>query len=255
MLLVLHSQIEEVETVAAACHILYSITHDDAIRGDHCVDIEAQLCKSFITDTCLELQREKTHVKACAATEKGGEETSLRTAVNALVMVLQWHAQRRDVTRACIRSITNLSHFSSILEMLGSLGIADPVLTAATLHPHARDIVESVVKTIKALAKAGDRAGPAGTDINGVRKLLPFSVSVTGIPGLLLCLKSRPSDFELAGIVFCTLATLVGCDHHAEHLTNELTVTSYADKDPLSFPDFSQSQYPEVLTPLDFLHR
>ena len=121
MLLVLHSQIEEVETVAAACHILYSITHDDAIRGDHCVDIEAQLCKSFITDTCLELQREKTHVKACAATEKGGEETSLRTAVNALVMVLQWHAQRRDVTRACIRSITNLSHFSSILEMLGSL--------------------------------------------------------------------------------------------------------------------------------------
>ena len=46
MLLVLRSQIEEVETVAAACHILYSITHDDAIKGPPAVDVENQLSQA-----------------------------------------------------------------------------------------------------------------------------------------------------------------------------------------------------------------
>jgi hypothetical protein len=42
MLMVLREQIDEVETVAAACHILYSITHDEAVKGPPPIDIEAR---------------------------------------------------------------------------------------------------------------------------------------------------------------------------------------------------------------------
>lgn len=257
MLIVLHSQIEEVETVAAACHILYSITHDDAIRGNHFVDVEMQLRKSFATDTSRESLRETDNVDINTEISD-----SLQKAVCALVMVLQWHAQRRDVTRACIRSITNLSQFSTILKTLSYLGIADPILIAATLHPHARDIVESVVKTIKALERADERRNPRQTfeiamrnkasATSGAHKFLPFSVSVAGVPGLLLCLKSRPSDLELASIVFRTLAALVGCNGETQvHFMGDAT-TPRTDKNCAPLSDFAQSQYPEV-SPIGFI--
>ena len=43
MLSVLEDQINEVETVAAGCHILYSITHAEALKGPPVIDLEAQL--------------------------------------------------------------------------------------------------------------------------------------------------------------------------------------------------------------------
>lgn len=273
MLLVLHSQIEEVETVAAACHILYSITHDDAIRGIHFVDVETQLCKNNVASVKQCDDSVPAFNGTLSHTSEFISETSpLKSAVRALVMVLQWHAQRRDVTRACIRSITNLSRYSSVLKMMAKLGIADPVLTAATLHPHARDIIESVVKMMKSLAKETElklsvpnsNTSPnpenAHIEVNERHQRLPFSVSVTGIPGLLLCLKSRPSDLELAAIVFCTLAALVGCGHKAStslistvptvispRSAEESKCISSSDTIPLS--DFAQSQYPEVNSP------
>ena len=42
MLNVLLEQIEEVETVAAGCHILYSITHAEALKGRICGNRDAQ---------------------------------------------------------------------------------------------------------------------------------------------------------------------------------------------------------------------
>ena len=130
MLLVLRSQIEEVETVAAACHILYSITHDDAVRGPPPVDVENQLHQRGVV-------AEEGSVQSGPIASEGSlvamrlSSTSFQMAANALVLVLQWHAQRRDVTRACVRSITNLSRYASFLNALDLLGIADPCLPDA----------------------------------------------------------------------------------------------------------------------------
>jgi len=62
--------------------------------------------------------------------------------------VLQRHAQRRDVARACVRSVINLSRYASVLSALGSAGVVDPMLLAVSLHPHARDITESATAAI-----------------------------------------------------------------------------------------------------------
>ena len=43
MLNVLHEQIDEVETVAAGCHILYSITHAEALKGPPPINLEEHL--------------------------------------------------------------------------------------------------------------------------------------------------------------------------------------------------------------------
>ena len=190
MLLVLRSQIEEVETVAAACHILYSITHDDAVRGSPPVDIENQLHQKDFTGEERSVQSGHLGNEGALLTMRLSG-TPLQMAASALVLVLQWHAQRRDVTRACVRSITNLSRYASFLKTLHLLGIADPLLAAVVLHPHARDITESAIKMVKSLAKTSK-----DQDIvvrNSKCKELPLHVTVAGIPGLLLCLKARPA--------------------------------------------------------------
>ena len=94
MLLVLRSQIEEVETVAAACHILYSITHDDAIRGPPRVDIKDQLSHGIVADGIVGDDSLLAMPSKCTA-----RSSPAHIAAGALVLVLQWHAQRRDVTR------------------------------------------------------------------------------------------------------------------------------------------------------------
>tara|TARA_B100000482_G_scaffold178377_1_gene149428 strand:+ start:1055 stop:1990 length:936 start_codon:yes stop_codon:yes gene_type:complete len=197
MLLVLRSQIEEVETVAAACHILYSITHDDAIKGPPAVDVENQLSQAKAE------QASPNSGDGSSIMQTTGTSSPTQITAGALVLVLQWHARRRDVTRACVRSITNLGRYTSFLKVLNTLGIADPLLAAVVLHPHARDITESAIKMIKGLASQCGYLGIPGD-------CLPLHVTVAGIPGLLLCLKARPLDFELASVVFQTLAALVG---------------------------------------------
>jgi len=187
MLTVLREQADEVETVAAACHILYSITHEDATKSTAGgpVDIEGQLCGAagggaaaaaasgragaarrgvheaqlVVAGTSRAAQRAGRRVSSAAAAAEAAAAAAAAAAadapdggcsaeIKALSHVLGRHMSRKDVARAVARSIVNLSRYSGVLVQLASAGVISPMLEAVVCHPHARDITESAVRMV-----------------------------------------------------------------------------------------------------------
>ena len=156
MLCVLKEQQHEVETVAAACHILYSISHPDAVGNPkQPVDIECQL----ITPSEYDKEGKKTSSMASSArADKKEDSVSARPAVaaftgtkpqrsvinnlSAIISVIQKHGQRKDIVRACVRSMVNLSRFRALLAWIDASESIGPILAAASTHSQARDITD-----------------------------------------------------------------------------------------------------------------
>ena len=52
-------------------------------------------------------------------------------SLNALISVIKQHSNRKDVVRACVRSLVNLSKFRSLLAWVDATENIGPVLAAA----------------------------------------------------------------------------------------------------------------------------
>ncbi|GMH63199.1 hypothetical protein TrST_g12401 [Triparma strigata] len=207
MLCVLKEQQHEVETVAAACHILYSITHPDAVGNvNNTVDIEGQL----ITPAEYDKDGKKSLTpKKETSSEQHAARKSIINNLSAVIAVIQKHGQRKDIVRACVRSMVNLSRFRALLAWIDASESIGPILAAAALHSQARDITDSCATLLKGLSRRvrgrpGARLGVVGVGDSTLEK---------AVSGLLSCLKARPNDMELVSGIFATLtSTLVTVD-------------------------------------------
>lgn len=168
MLNMLSEQMDEVETVAAGCHILYSITHADVLKGPPPIDLEEQ----------LSMPEEPSNRRGKDKKSSGRRTRTLQANPTVLVDVLRKHTTRKDVARACVRSIINLSKFSSCLRAFTSANTLEPLLSAVVLHPSARDITEGALTMLKLVDQAKDDKLPS----------LPKS----SVNGMLACMKARP---------------------------------------------------------------
>ena len=214
MLCVLKEQQHEVETIAAACHILYSITHPDAVgNSKHPVDIESQLImppvydsKGNILTDSKDDNANKEGPKSTTPTAGGGVGGGLksRSTINnlsAIISVIEKHDQRKDIVRACVRSMVNLSRFRALLAWIDASESVGPILAAAALHSQARDITDSCATLLKGLnrrvrGRPGARLSVIGTGQRSISK---------AVSGLLCCLKARPNDMELVAGIFASL--------------------------------------------------
>jgi len=202
MLNVLFEQMGEVETVAAGCHILYSITHAEALKGPPPIDLEAQFqlfannssnnhgssgaseSKNDIESNSNSQSRSggrnsvvNTGARAPLLKKSNGpnspghKRASLNGALNdmpsagagTLALVLAKHTARKDVARACVRSVINLSRFPSALSSFIAAGVLEPILTAVSLHPGARDITEGALTMLKLIGSLQQDQSPGGT--------------------------------------------------------------------------------------------
>jgi len=235
MLCVLKERHHEVETVAAACHILYSITHPDAVGGTvDPVNIEAQLLEAPSTAAVANSavgnnnnnsstgngEESKTKDEG-KSPSKTGQTTGQASdyggvnSLNALIAVIRRHSNRKDVVRACVRSLVNLSKFRALLAWIDASESIGAVLAAASEHTQARDITDSCSLLVKLLSKrVPSRPGARLSVINSYSSSSGIGGNTNdlemSINGLLCCLKARPNDMELVGAVFATITnTLV----------------------------------------------
>lgn len=160
MLSVLDDQLDEVETVAAGCHILYSITHAQALKGPPVIDLETQLKQagtpqarahsvstvSGITGSGI------TPSKSPMKNGKANKDATTPADAGTLSWVLRKHSARKDVARACVRSIMNLSRFPTALASLLAANVLEPMLLAVSLHSSARDVIEGTLNMLKMVA-------------------------------------------------------------------------------------------------------
>ena len=224
MLCVLKEQQHEVETVAAACHILYSISHPDAVGNpNQPVDIESQLItpaeydkdgKKITSATNTGSERKesaKDLTKSVGAAPTSGTkpQRSIINNLSAIISVIQRHGQRKDIVRACVRSMVNLSRFRALLAWIDASESIGPILAAASTHTQARDITDSCATLLKGLSRRvrgrpGARLGVIGVGDSTLER---------AVSGLLACLKARPNDMELVAGIFATLTdTLIAVD-------------------------------------------
>ena len=199
--------LEQVETVAAGCHILYSITHPDALKGPPPIDLEPQLVPSpygvasssagdasgrssghgsnsntptrrgsttgfsganqglrspngkngAATSASLRAGRSSGGASTAGNGESGRDGLLLpngdlpASGAGTLALVLERHTARKDVARACVRSIVNLVKFPSGVQSLAAARVLEPMLAAVALHPAARDITEGALTLLKLL--------------------------------------------------------------------------------------------------------
>jgi len=198
MLCVLKEQQHEVETIAAACHILYSITHPDAVgNAKHPVDIESQLIMPPVYDSegnVIVQDKEKDKSKGA------GRSRSTINNLSAIITVIQKHGARKDIVRACVRSMVNLSRFRALLAWIDASESVGQVLAAASIHTQARDITDSCATLLKSLGRRV--RGRPGARLSLVRGKAAVAKAIAGV---LSCLKARPNDMELVAAVFATL--------------------------------------------------
>ena len=220
------------ETVAAGCHILYSITHPDALKGPPPIDLEPQLVPLQLGAAASagdasgrssgngSNSNSSTPTRRSSVTGLSGANQGLRSpngkngagvngisggggrgpgassallragrstgalagagngdsssdglllpngdlpasGAGTLALVLEKHTARKDVARACVRSIVNLVKFPSGVQSLAATRVLEPMLAAVALHPAARDITEGALTLLKLLGAPVLSAAPS----------------------------------------------------------------------------------------------
>ena len=259
------------ETVAAGCHILYSITHSEALKGPPVIDLEVQLnpnhpnylaaknvdgkgmgvgidprggaAANTGTGKQLMIAGPKTVGGAKDVKDPKLKGRSAPADSNAdaatLASVLRRHTARKDVARACVRSIMNLTKYPTALASLIAAGVLEPMFMAVSLHPSARDITEGTVNMLKLTHKAKNeqqgsngsqkqaqsradlaRAGGLRPDSSsglaaanrissGAGSAVDLTLPPNCVTGMLTCVKARPGDAVSASIIFNQLESMV----------------------------------------------
>ena len=127
----------------------------------------------------------------------------LRSTINnlsAVITVIQKHGARKDIVRACVRSMVNLSRFRALLAWIDASESVGQILAAASIHSQARDITDSCATLLKSLGRRVRGRPGARLSVVGGKSAISKSIA-----GVLSCLKARPNDMELVAAVFATL--------------------------------------------------
>jgi hypothetical protein len=167
MLRVLGEQMGDPETVAAVSYILYAITHPDVLQGL--------------------------------------PPLGLTTAdVAALLQILRRYPARKDIVRACMRCLVNLSRGAPVMEALDEHKGLEPVLRSVVLNPTAKDVATCSVVLLKDMYNARAGAGAERPSRLPLDATLPLKLGAA--PGLLLCARTKPNDTLLVLLVYNTIA-------------------------------------------------
>jgi uncharacterized membrane protein YgcG len=118
MLNIVKEQVNEVETAAAACHILYSIT-------DRVVGKEAKLDKLLGPDV----------------------------DITGLLKSVRMHSGRLDLIRAACRTLANLSDHEKVALSMSKTDVSETMLRVVMRHPQAVDVAECTSVVLIALAR------------------------------------------------------------------------------------------------------
>eukprot|EP01033_Poteriospumella_lacustris_P001269 gene1270-924_t len=157
------------DTVAAVTHILYSITNPNSPAAS---TIESQLWSRSATD-----------LPSTSAKADAGDANARQTALVGVVTILGQYAQRRDVVRAACRLVTNLSHYSNVIQALDNHNVLEKVLDCISVHRDTKDVLEAASVILK--------------NVGRWRKPKLRSPGTNTIQGFLHLFESRLSDEEV----------------------------------------------------------
>ena len=175
-------------------YVLYAITHTDITNADE-------------RGRALLLEWEG----------KGGSKGPAleRPHIEALMQVLKRYPGQKDVVRACLRCLVNLSRCSSVMSLIQQLNGFEPILQCIVKTSSARDCITCAVLLLKELL-VFRRIQQQQDDEKGVGSCCtPSSMFVIGgtaevLPGLLLCLSAKLQESHIACFAYNTAASSAG---------------------------------------------